>query len=176
MRTYEHFQNITLDEYEKVLANRKFWDGAGADWEFSTIEQKIIQLAIFAMRGGKLNRVINRYAKDREYTYRVSIQHCVLSYIEKLLDTNEYYLRIILLDKREILKLLTELLKVKVVIDHRKSPTDGEYHKEWVITEDCHNDESILSAIEERHKRVYPNETIEQKRRRANNWICGCVW
>lgn len=174
---YEYYTELPIEEHEAVLANRKFWDCYSSEWENATIEKKLIPLALFVQRGGKLNRVINKYADGREYTYRKAIQYSVIEYIEKLLGTDDYYLRIIQLDKREVLQLLTELLKAGVVKDYVRDSRSNSYRDEYRLTENSKNDDSLLTVVEERHKRVYPNETIEQKRRRAERWIgVGSIW
>ena len=82
-----YYENIPLGEYEQILANREYWDNASYEWEnFSKMEVKLTRLGTFVQRGGDLNRVIARYAEDREYTYRVMAQHCLERYIETLAD------------------------------------------------------------------------------------------
>ena len=174
---YEYYTELPIEKYEAVLANRKFWDCYSSEWESASIEKKLIPLAIFVQRGGKLNRVINKYADGRAYTYRKAIQYCVIEYIEKLLGTDDYYLRIIQLDKREVLQLLTELLKAGVEKGYVCDSRSNSYCDEYRLTDNSKNDDSLLTVVEERHKRVYPNETIEQKRCRAERWIgAGSVW
>ena len=175
MSYYEYLQKLPLEEYQAILANRKYWDCASAEWLSSTVEKNILTLAPFVQRGGKLSRVIAKYAEGREYTYRVMIHYCVMDYIEKLLGTNDYYLRIVQLEKREILALLTELLKVGVGTGCERDMRSNEYYTVLRLTDEGMKDDSILVAIEERHKRAHPDETDEQKRRREERWLSGGV-
>lgn len=172
----DYYDYLPLEEYEAELATRKYWDDAGAEWKMSSIETKLLLLATFVRRGGKLNRGINSYAKGRERTYRVTIQHCVMSYIAKLMGSNDYFLRIILLSKREVIELLTELLKANVMIESYNNYHYKQYPDECTIKCINKNDDSILVDIEKRHIQAYPDETIQQKRRRVNKWISGCLW
>ena len=63
-----YYENVPLEEFEGILANREYWDNASYEWEsFSKMEVKLARLGTFVQRGGDLNRVITRYTEDREY-------------------------------------------------------------------------------------------------------------
>ena len=176
MINYEYYRDLPMKEYEGVLANRDYWDHCSCEWERRPMENKLIALGIFARRGGKLSRVINRYAEGREYTYRHAIQYCMMDYLERLFGTHDYYVRIMLLDKRELLWLLTELLKVAVISDYVRDYRTGQYRDTWSVIKDTKRSESILLAIEERHKRIYPDETLEHQRKLVKRWMEGSLW
>ena len=66
-----YYENVPIEEFEQILANREYWDNASYEWEnFSKMEVKLARLGTFVQRDGDLNRAIARYAEDREYTYR----------------------------------------------------------------------------------------------------------
>lgn len=100
-----------IKEFGANLGNREYWDSCGAEWNHTTIEQKIFKLAEFVQAGGDLYPVIYKYAKGREYTYRRAINWCILDYLNTLM-VEGYYINFMLLDNKEAVKLLTELLKV----------------------------------------------------------------
>ncbi len=81
----DYYGSVPLEEYEQILANREYWDNISGEWEMcSKMEDKLVRLGTFVKRGGDLNRVIALYAEGREYTYRVTIQHCIERYLEAL--------------------------------------------------------------------------------------------
>ena len=173
----DYFESVSLEEYEGILANREYWDDISAEWErSSTIEQKLIRLGTFVHRGGDLNRVIVLYAEDREYTYRVTIKSCLQKYIERLMTEKLWYTRIVRLEKEEVVKLLSELLKASV----KKSCEYDKYNKKYyslevLDTKDL-DSEGILAAIEQEHKETHPNETINVVRERAWKWMRDSLW
>ena len=66
-----YYENVPIEEFEQILANREYWDNASYEWEnFSKMEVNLARLGTFVQRDGDLNRAIARYAEDREYTYR----------------------------------------------------------------------------------------------------------
>lgn len=82
-----YYENVSLEDFEQILANREYWDSISCEWENnSKLEVKLTHLGTFVQRGGDLNRVIALYAEGREYTYRVMIQHCLERYIEVLMN------------------------------------------------------------------------------------------
>lgn len=118
----DYYENVPLEKYEQILANREYWDNISGEWEMcSKMEDKLVRLGTFVQRGGDLNRVIALYAEGREYTYRVTIQRCIKRYLEAL--TNErvdnLMLRLFKLEKEEAVKLLSEILKVSIGVDFR---------------------------------------------------------
>ena len=173
------YGNVQLEEYEQILANREYWDNASYEWEnFSKMKEKLARLGTFVQRGGDLNRVIARYAEDREYTYRVMAQHCLERYIEALADKRipNITLRIYKLEKEEAVKLLAELLKACV----KRTCEYDKYKKEHYtirLVEAMNIDvESILATIEEEHRQAHPNETKEEIKMRVMNWIRESWW
>ena len=115
--------DVSLRDYEGMMNNRQYWDDLGAEWGWSTMEQKLVRLAGFVQQGGNLKKVINRYAKDHDKRYNSRIQYCVLCYILKLMvgDRMHWYEdeplvnRIKCLNKDELVRLLTDELKRDVV-------------------------------------------------------------
>ena len=55
-----------IKEFGANLGNREYWDSCGAEWNYTTIEQKIFKLAEFVQAGGNLYPVIYKYAKGRD--------------------------------------------------------------------------------------------------------------
>lgn len=174
-----YYENVPLEEFEGILANREYWDNASYEWgNFSNMEVKLARLGAFVQRGGDLNWVIARYAEDKEYTYRVMAQHCLERYIEALADKRipNITLRIYKLEKEEAVKLLTELLKACV-------KRTGEYDKykkvyytlRFVETKNV-DIEGILANVEEEHRQAHPDETKEEIKARVMNWIGESLW
>lgn len=174
-----YYENVPLEEYEGILANREYWDNVSYEWEnFSIMEVKLARLGIFVQRGGDLNRVIARYAEDREYTYRVMAQHCLERYIEALADKRilDITLRIYKLEKEEAVKLLEELLKVCVKRTCEYDKYKKEYFTIRVVETKKVDIEGILQAIEKEHRQAHPNETKEEIKARVMNWIRESWW
>ena len=174
-----YYENVPLEEFEGILANREYWDNVSCEWNsYSKMEVKLARLGTFVQRGGDLNQVIARYAEDREYTYRVMIQHCIERYIEALADKRipDITLRIYKLEKEEAVKLLAELLKASV----KKTCEYDKYKKEYytlrfIETKDV-DIKGILASIEEEHRQAHPNETKEEIRERVFHWIRDSWW
>lgn len=174
-----YYENVPLEEYEGILANREYWDNASCEWEsFSKMEVKLARLGTFVQRGGDLNRVIARYAEDREYTYRVMAQHCLERYIEALADKRipNITLRIYKLEKEEAVKLLAELLKACVKRTCKYDKYKKEYYTIRLVETKNFDVEGLLTAIEEEHRQAYPNETKEEIKARVMNWIRESWW
>ena len=174
-----YYENVPLEEFEGILANREYWDNASYEWEsYSKMVEKLARLGIFVQRGGDLNRVIARYAEDREYTYRVMAQHCLERYIEALADKRipDITLRIYKLEKEEAVKLLADLLKASV----KRSCEYDKYKKEYYtlrFVETKNVDvEGILESIEEEHRQTQPNETKEEIKARVMYWVRESWW
>ena len=135
-----------IKEFGANLGNREYWDCCGAEWNHTTIEQKIFaewnhttieqkifKLAEFVQAGGNLYPVIYKYAKGREYTYRRAINWCILDYLNTLM-VEGYYVNFMLLDNKEAVKLLTELLKVGAELKFKpskKSTSKSTPTKHW---------------------------------------------
>jgi len=175
----DYYGNLPLDEYEQILANREYWDNISGEWErCSKMEDKLVRLGRFVKRGGDLNRVIALYAEDREYTYRVTIQHCIERYLEALTNkrVDNLMLRLFKLEKEEAVKLLSEMLKASIGINFMRDKYTSEEICFGVLNTRNLDAEGIFTAIEEEHKGTHPNETIEDVRKRARNWMIESLW
>ena len=175
----DYYGNLPLDEYEQILANREYWDNISYEWErCSKMEDKLVRLGRFVQRGGDLNRVIALYAEGREYTYRVTIQHCIERYLEALTNkrVDNLKLRLFKLEKEEAVKLLSEMLKASVSIDFRRDKYTSEEICFGVLNTRNLDADGIFTAIEEEHKGTHPNETIEDVKERVHKWISDSWW
>ena len=173
----EYYRNLPLEEYEGILANREYWDDISYEWEqHSTLEQKLIRLGGFVHRGGDLNPVILRYAEGREYTYRVTIKSCLQQYIGHFLTKDLWYTRIVRLEKEEVVKLLSELLKASIKDSCEYDRYNKKYYSVGLLETKGSDAESILATIEKEHKEAHPDETIEVVRKRAKAWIWESLW
>ena len=174
-----YYENVPLEEFKQILANREYWDNVSCEWEnYSKMEEKLARLGTFVQRGGDLNQVIARYAEDREYTYRVMAQHCLERYIEALADKRilDITLRIYKLEKEEAVKLLEELLKVCVKRTCEYDKYKKEYYTIRVVETKKVDIEGILQTIEKEHRQAHPNETKEEIKVRVMNWIRESWW
>lgn len=174
-----YYENVPLEEYEQILANREYWDNVSCEWEsFSKMEDKLGRLGTFVQRGGDLNRVIALYAEGREYTYRVMAQHCLERYIEALAEKriSDITLRIYKLEKEEAVKLLAELLKACVKRSCEYDKYKKEYYSLSVVETKNVDIESILASIEEEHRQTHPDETKEEIKERVFHWIRESWW
>lgn len=173
----EYYRNLPLEEYERILANREYWDDISYEWEQqSTIEQKLIRMGSFVQRGGDLNQVIQRYAEEREYTYRVTIKSCMKQYIEYFMSKDFWYTRIVRLEKEEVVKLLSELLKASVKNSCEYDKYNKKYYSVGLLETKDVDVEAILATIEKVHKETHPYETIEVVRERAWRWLRESMW
>lgn len=169
--------DVPLKEYEGLVCHREYWDGVGTEWGWSSVEEKIIRLAGFVQQGGNLKKIINRYAKDRDETYRREIQYCILEYILVLMagDSIKVYKnspfvdRIKCLDKEELVKLLSDQLKTSV---RRIYYMEGGGIKEgWKIRYDNpKTPDELLDKIDRQHCRKYPDETYYEWSHRPEKW------
>ena len=174
-----YYETVPLEEFEQILANREYWDNVSYEWEnFSKMEIKLARLGTFVQRGGDLNRVITRYAEDREYTYRVMAQHCLERYVEALADKRipNITLRIYKLEKEEAVKLLIELLKAAVKRTCEYDKYKKEYYTLRFIETKIVDVEGIFESIEEEHCKAHPDETKEEIKARVMNWIRESLW
>lgn len=175
----DYYGSVPLEEYEQILANREYWDNISGEWQMcSTMEDKLVRLGTFVMRGGDLNRVIALYAEGREYTYRVTIQHCIEQYLEALTNkrVDNLKLRLFKLEKEEAVKLLSEMLKVSIGVDFRYDKYTSRQVSFGVLDTRRLDAEGILSAIEQEHRQAHPDESIEEVRKRAHTWIGDSWW
>ena len=175
----DYYGSVSLEEYEQILANREYWDNISGEWEMcSTMEDKLVRLGTFVQRGGDLNRVIALYAEGREYTYRVTIQHCLERYFEALTKkrVQNLTLRLYKLEKEEAVKLFSEILKVSIGVDFRYDKYTSRQVSFSVLDTRKLDAEGILSAIEQEHRQAYPDESIEDVKKRVNTWIGDSWW
>lgn len=175
----DYYGSVPLEEYEQILANREYWDNISGEWQMcSTMEDKLVRLGTFVMRGGDLNCVIALYAEGREYTYRVTIQHCIRRYLEALTKNciPNLTLRLYKLEKEEAVKLLSEMLKVSIGIDFRYDKYTSRQVSFGVLDTSKLDAEGILSIIEQEHRQAHPDETIKDVRKRARKWMTDSWW
>lgn len=171
--------DVPLDEYEGLICRREYWDNIGAEWQWSSVEEKIIRLAGFVQQGGNLKKIINHYAKSHDEEYRRCIQYCELEYILRLLmkdeDISTKYLpveRIKRLSKDELTKLLSDLLKKYV---KKGYCMDSMEIKEcWEIKYDSKlTPDELLDKVEGKHWRAYPEESFNSYLKRSEIWWDG---
>jgi len=143
------------------LANRKYWDTFGAESESLSLEDKIIDLGIFVQDGGNVADVVNRYVEVTDDESRLNaLQWAIYYYLEYMINARESLapyrysptaLRIMRLDKEELLELLQKELLRCVVLDYK-----GTNVISGVSEPNDHN----LDAIERRHWREHPDESF----------------
>lgn len=158
-----YYENVQLEEYEHILANREYWDNISCEWEcYSKMTDKLVRLGTFVQRGGNLNQVIALYAEGREYTYRVTIQHCIEKYLKALTGKRipNLTLRLFKLEKEEAVKLLSELLKVCVKKSCEYDRYKKQYYSLGIVDATNVDVESILASVETEHQSTHLNETI----------------
>ncbi len=175
----DYYGSVPLEKYEQILANREYWDNISGEWEMcSKMEDKLVRLGSFVQRGGDLNHVIALYAEGREYTCRVTIQHCIERYLESLTNkrVDNLKLRLFKLEKEEVVKLLSEMLKVSIGVDFRYDKYTSRQVSFSVLDTRNLDAEGILSAIEQEHRQTHPDESIEEIRERAHIWIGDSWW
>ena len=175
----DYYGSVPLEEYEQILANRDYWDNISGEWQMrSKMEDKLVRLGTFVQRGGDLNRVFALYAGGREYTYRVTIQHCIERYLEALAKKHiqNLTLRLYKLEKEEAVKLLSEMLKVSIGVDFRYDKYTSRQVSFGVLDTRKLDAEGILSAIELKHRQAHPDDSIEAVRKRAHTWIGDSWW
>ena len=83
MFTSIHYEplNAPLEEYERYVKRREYWDDLATEWGVNPQEEKIIHIAGFVQQGGNLKKIINSYAKSHDEMCRQRIQYCILTYI-----------------------------------------------------------------------------------------------
>ena len=170
--------NALLHDYEEMMNNRQYWDDLGAEWSWSTMEQKLVRLAGFVKLGGNLKKVINCYAKEHDDRYNCRIQYVILVYILKLMVGNrmKWYEdeplvnRIKCLNKDELVRLLIAELKRDVVPSCRLEK-DGRIHDHWELLSDKEWMSDVnLDRIERHHWRTNPQESASLYFGRAKWW------
>ena len=175
----DYYGSVLLEEYEQILANREYWDNISGEWQMcSKMEDKLVRLGTFVQRGGDLNRVIALYAEGREYTYRVTIQHCIRLYLEALTKKRiqNLTLRLYKLEKEEAVKLLSEMLKVSIGVDFRHDKYTSRQVSFGVLDTSKLDAEGILTAIEQEHSQAHPDERIGDVKKRARKWMTDSWW
>ena len=175
----DYYGSVPLEEYEQILANRDYWDNISGEWEMcSKMEDRLVRLGTFVQRGGNLNRVIALYAEGREYTYRVTIQHCIERYLEALTKKHiqNLTLRLYKLEKEEAVKLLSEMLKVSIGVDFRYDKYTSRQVSFGVLDTRKLDAEEILTAIEQEHRQAHPDESIVKVRKRVHTWLGDSWW
>ena len=170
--------HVPLKEYEGMMANREYWDDLGAEWNWSSMEQKLVRLAGFVQQGGSLKKVLVRYTKNRDKEYTNRIQFCVLEYILKLMVGNriQTYEKVPLVDrikrlnKDELVELLTKELK-RDVQPSCEMDKNHKFHEHWrLLSDDEWLSDENLDKIEYHHWRKHPEEPFSQYLRRSEIW------
>lgn len=161
------------------LATRTYWDVYGAEAESMTLEEKLKTLGRFVQEGGDITNVVELYVDGREDpSQHEAIQWAIFYYLEYMINARESLqpyefsptaLRIMRLEKEELLELLEKELKRCVTVDYKGLPTitgvDSPYDKN-------------LDLIERRHWREHPEESIytyDGKTRRWDRRLTG-LW
>ncbi len=170
--------NCSLSEYESCLAMREYWDDYSDEWNDSTIEEKLVNLASFVKIGGDLNVVINDYAECRDTIYKYRIQFCAFRYIERLMSGSYFKIgspvvdRIKRLEKTELVSLLQEeLLRcVKEIEEYDERQIKISY---WQISDEFINKDDILDKIEREHWKNNPNEGVSFYMDKDKSWDKG---
>lgn len=170
--------DVTLAEYEKILQNREYWDDLCTEWNDSTMDEKIVRLAGFVQMGGNLNKVINRYAKEKDQYKRDRIQYCVGKYILKIAqpypmniyDTRDPFVRRVKrLEKKVMVNFLTKLLKIGVRKSGAMDTTTGKIKETWEIKYDYKKTpDEILDKMESPYWKDYMSYD-----KRADYWWDG---
>ena len=154
-----------------AFANRTYWDVSGAESESLSLEQKILNLGIFVHDGGNVAKVVNRYAECTDDEAKLNaLQWAIYYYLEYMINARQSLapyryaptaLRIMRLNKEELLELLQKELLRCVVLDD-----NGQYEVSEV---DVFNDKN-LDAIERRHWRENPEESFTSYTNRTRFW------
>lgn len=172
--------DVPLAEYESLINRREYWDGLATEWGWSTLEEKIIRLAGFVQQGGNLKKVLNRYAKAHDETYRREIQYCELRYIIELFkdekDMPLEYLpvdRVKCLDKDELTKLLSDLLKKCVKKGYEMDRQYGIQECWYIKYEEKLTPSEYMDKVQGKHWRAHPEEPFTSYIKRAEIWWDG---
>lgn len=178
MNHYVPFKDVTVSDYEQMMANREYWDDLGAEWSWSPVEKKLVRLAGLVKQGGSLKRVLTRYAKNHDEEYRHRIQHCVLCYILRLMvgdrikphENEPLVNRIKCLNQDELIKLLTLELK-RDVQPSCWMDDNHNIHEYWKLQSDAEwMSDEYLDKIERKHWRNHTEESATQYFNRASSW------
>lgn len=156
-----------LEDYRGTIRTRRYWDPFEAKSITGTLEDRLANLSAFVRLGGDLLKEIDAYAEDRSSDYTDDIMTAVMTYLQYLISGENYGLdeaftdRIKCLEKEELVQLLSEELKVRIVEDEESC---------WVLRKDNLCDDSILSGIEATHRMNHPDETPAMYARNKRNW------
>ena len=178
--------DLEVGKYAELLVNREYWDNYSYEWSgFHTMDQKLIHMAGFVNMGGDLLWVIKQYAKDRSSDYRFCIHGSISKYLFRMIsegltkeerDKDNSYVRMMFLDREELVELLTEELKRKVKYDLVCNRDTGTVEREWYVENPTKFDDSVLAKIEQAHKQAHPDETVEDKRHYYERWLHECMF
>ena len=155
-----------------ALANRAYWETWASECESLSLQQKIINLGIFVHDGGNVADVVNRYVKDSagDESRLEALQWAIFYYLEYMINAGESLapyrdsptaLRIMRLDKEELLELLQKELLRCVVLDD-----DGAN----VISGISAPYDKNLDFIERRHWRENPDESFSSYWNKTRFW------
>ena len=177
---------LEVGEYAKHLATREYWDDFSYEWSGRhTMDQKLIYMAGFVNMGGDLLWVIKQYAKDRSRDYRFCIHGSISKYLFRMISEgltkeerakDDSGVRMMFLDRDELVELLTEELKRKVTYDLVCNHNTRSVEKEWYVKKPTEFDDTVLAKIEQAHKQAHPDETVEDKRRYYERWLHECMF
>lgn len=160
-----------IEEQTIAFANRTYWDVFGAEAESLSLDQKIKNLGIFVQEGGNIDEVVNMYAESTDDESRLNaLQWAIFYYLEYMINAKESLapyqyeptaLRIMRLNKEELLELLQKELQRCVIFD---------YNGSYVITGVNEINDHNLDAIERRHWRENPDESFTCYCNRTRFW------
>ncbi len=180
--------DLEVGEYAGLLANREYWDSYSYEWSgFHTMDQKLIHLAGFVNMGGDLLWVIKHYAKGRSREYRFCIHSAISRYLFRMISEgltkeerakDDSGVRMMFLDREELVELLTEELKRKVTYDLKtiRTACGCDVVRKWYVESPKVFDDTVLAKIEQAHKQAHPDETVEDKRRYYERWLHECMF
>ena len=154
------------------LATRTYWDVYGAEAESMTLEEKLKTLGRFVQEGGDNTNVVELYVDDdREDPSQLeAVQWAIFYYLEYMINGRESLqpyeysptaLRIMRLEKEELLELLEKELKRCVIIGDKGAVS---------ITGVDHPNDKNLDFIERRHWRTHPEESIYTYDGKTRRW------
>ena len=163
--------NYSLADEPFRLATRTYWDVYGAEAESMTLEEKLKTLGRFVQEGGDITNVVELYVDGREDPSQLgAVQWAVFNYLEYMINAREPLkpyefsptaLRIMRLEKEELLELLEKELKRCVTVDYKGLAT--------ITGVDSPNDKN-LDFIERRNWRENPEESIYTYDGKARRW------
>ena len=163
--------NYSFVEEPFLLATRTYWDVYGSEAESKSLEDKLKALGRFVQVGGDIANVVELYVDGREdQSQLVAVQWAIFYYLEYMINARESLqpyehtptaLRIMRLEKEELLELLDKELKRCVTVDYKGLST--------ITGVDSPNDKN-LDFTERRHWREHPDESIYTYDGKARRW------